>query len=252
MHTPHHSHSISGFLLAALLAGVTSGSALAGGDEAKLRQHALASQTSWSGLMVLAALFAGMSATPAAAMDGMEGHDHHHHHAAMAAQKSDVARSSAAYPVPDVKLKDAAGKEVSLRTALDTDEPVMLNFVFTTCTTICPVMSATFSQVQSQLDPKRERVKMVSISIDPEHDTPAKLKEYARKFGAGPQWQMLTGSVENSIAVQRAFNTYRGDKMNHEPATFLRAGKGKPWVRLDGFASAGELVKEYRQLMAAK
>jgi Uncharacterized protein SCO1/SenC/PrrC, involved in biogenesis of respiratory and photosynthetic systems len=93
---------------------------------------------------------------------------------------------------------------------------------------------------------------MVSISIDPEHDTPAKLKEYARKFGAGPQWQMLTGSVENSIAVQRAFNTYRGDKMNHEPATFLRAGKGKPWVRLDGFASAGELVKEYRQLMAAK
>ena len=60
---------------------------------------------------------------------------------------------------------------------------------------------------------------------------------------------MLTGTVENSIAVQRAFDAYRGDKMNHAPATYLRAGgAGSPWLRLDGFASASDIISEYRKL----
>ena len=80
--------------------------------------------------------------------------------------------------------------------------------------------------------------------------TPAALKAYAGKYGAGPQWQMLTGSLDDSIAVQRAFDVYRGDKMNHQPATFLRAGPGQPWVRLDGFASAADILREYRRIAA--
>jgi protein SCO1/2 len=52
------------------------------------------------------------------------------------------------------------------------------------------------------------------------------------------------------IAVQRAFDVYRGDKMNHSPVTFLRAGAGKPWVRMAGFASAADILREYRQLNA--
>jgi protein SCO1/2 len=89
---------------------------------------------------------------------------------------------------------------------------------------------------------------MVSISIDPEQDTPAVLKAYADKYGAGPQWNMLTGSLSDSISVQRAFNVYRSDKMDHLPTTFLRARPGQPWVRLDGFASAADILHEYHQL----
>jgi len=54
--------------------------------------------------------------------------------------------------------------------------------------------------------------------------------------------------VKDSIAVQRAFDVYRGDKMNHLPTTFLRASPGQPWVRLDGFAGAADILREYRQL----
>jgi protein SCO1/2 len=109
-------------------------------------------------------------------------------------------------------------------------------------------MSATFSQVQDALGPARETVRMLSISIDPEHDTPTAQKAYAGRYGAGPQWQMLTGSLDDSVAVQRAFGVYRGDKMSHQPATFLRARPGQPWVRLDGFASADDILREYRRL----
>jgi protein SCO1 len=174
--------------------------------------------------------------------------DHHeHHHHAMPGAQSAYVRTLASYTVPDVRLLDADGAGVALRRRLD-DKPVILNFIYTSCTAICPVMSATFSQVQAALGAERDAVRMVSISIDPEHDTPAALKSYAKKFAAGPQWQMLTGSLDSSIAVQRAFDVYRGDKMAHTPATFLRAGAGQPWVRLDGFASASTILREYRQL----
>jgi protein SCO1/2 len=170
----------------------------------------------------------------------------HHHHAVMDGYTS----AFASYKTPDVKLVDADEKQVSLHDSLDGTGPVMLNFIFTTCTTICPVMSATFSQVQAKLGSTRGKVRIISISIDPEHDTPSKLKEYAKRFEAGPQWSLLTGSIENSIAVQRAFDIYRGDKMNHEPVTFMRKGPDQQWVRINGFITADDLLREYDKLAA--
>jgi protein SCO1/2 len=202
-------------------------------------------------LMLAAALSIGLAPAFPAAIAAESMHDHHHHHHAMPAAADGYVRSQAAYTVPDVKLVDADGVGVPLRSELvDEDKPVILNFIFTTCGAICPVMSATFSQVQDALGEARDAVRMVSISIDPEQDTPAVLKAYAGKYGAGPQWQLLTGSLADSVAVQRAFKVYRGDKMSHQPATFLRAGRGQPWVRLDGFASAADILREVRQLPA--
>lgn len=185
---------------------------------------------------------------PSGALAGEHSHDHEHHSDASRSEAAYV-RTTAHYTVPDVALLDAAGVPVPLRSNLD-DKPVILNFIFTTCGAVCPVMSHTFAQVQDVLGNERDAVKMVSISIDPEQDTPAALKAYASKYGAGPNWQMLTGSRDMSIAVQRAFDVYRGDKMNHQPATFLRARSGERWVRLDGFASAADIVREYRALSA--
>jgi protein SCO1/2 len=117
-----------------------------------------------------------------------------------------------------------------------------MNFIFTSCTAICPVMTGTFAQVQRRLGKDIDKVRMVSISIDPEHDTPAKLASYAKKFGAGPERLFLTGKTDNIVAVQRAFDTYRGDKMNHIPLTLMRASPKTEWVRYDGFASSLQLA----------
>ena len=160
-------------------------------------------------------------------------------------------RSLASYSVPDVTLLDQHGQGVSLPELLDSgDKPVMLNFIFTSCTAICPMMTAIFAKVQTQLGSDADRVRMVSVSIDPEHDTPAELAAYAARFGAGPQWVFLTGSLDDSIEVQQAFDAYRGDKMNHTPLTLFRAASADQWVRYDGFADADDLVKEYRGMLA--
>jgi protein SCO1/2 len=160
-------------------------------------------------------------------------------------------RSSVEVTLPEIALERDDGKRVSLSTELNDGRPVLLTFIFTKCGTICPVMSQTFSQVQDKLG-EREPVHLVSISIDPEYDTPARLAEYGKKVGAGARWHFYTGTTEASVAAQRAFEAFRGDKMSHTPVTFLRGRAGKPWERIDGFASSDELIGELRQLLAVR
>jgi protein SCO1/2 len=175
--------------------------------------------------------------------------DPHAHHRQLLESKT-YSRSLHDYQLPDLDVVNMAGEKTSLLEEVNRDQPVMLNFIFTTCTTICPVLSATFSQVEQKLGAERERVRMISITIDPEYDTPARLRAYAARYGAGPQMQFLTGKLEDIVAIQKAFDAYRGTKMNHEPLTFLRMSAQEPWVRLNGLASAADVVREYRQLTA--
>ena len=153
---------------------------------------------------------------------------------------------------PDLTMDAHDGAQVDLASALDPAHPVFLNFIFTSCSTICPVMSATFAQARKDLGDEADAVRMISISVDPEYDTPARLKEYAGRFGAGSGsgsgWKFLTGHLSDVIRVQRAFDAYRDGKLNHAPLTFLRVPGKTQWVRLEGFPSAAELVREYRQL----
>ncbi len=162
-----------------------------------------------------------------------------------------VTRTVAAYPMPAVTLQRTDGQRVALADVLNDGRPVMLNFIYTSCGTVCPVTSQVFQQTRELLGNQREQLNMVSISIDPEQDTPRKLASYARRYAAAGQWTHLTGSAADAVAVQRAFAAWRGDKMNHQPVTFLRQAPGQPWVRLDGYASPEQLVSEFRRVTGA-
>jgi protein SCO1 len=159
-------------------------------------------------------------------------------------------RSVASYELPNVTLVDMTGAAVPLGAAFSHREPLLVQFIFTTCSTICPVMSGLFAAVQDQCRAELAQFQLFSIAIDPEYDTPKRLQEYARQFKAGPHWRFLTGKRADIVAVQKAFDAYRGNKMRHEPITYLRASPDAPWVRLDGLMSAAELVAECHLLIA--
>jgi len=161
-------------------------------------------------------------------------------------------RSVREYAVPAVRLVREDGKVVSLPEEMNDGRPIVLNFIFTTCTSICPVMSSAFAQFERQLGADADRVHLMSISIDPEHDTPARLLEYARKFHAGRAWQHYTGTLNASLTVQRAFDVDRGGKMLHPVLTLIRAAPGKPWLRIEGFVTPDDLVRDYREMIAAR
>ena len=184
------------------------------------------------------------AAAPAFAAD-----EHHHHHPSRAEAAPGYARHVAPYRLPSVALVRADGSSASFPQELDDGRPVVLNFIYTSCTAICPILSHSFAEFQRKLGAEREQVHMVSVSIDPEEDTPRRLTEYARRFDAGRQWNFYTGSTAASVSLQKGFQAYFGDKMHHRPVTFLRAAPGEPWVRLDGFTSPDELLSEYRRLV---
>jgi protein SCO1/2 len=191
----------------------------------------------------LALLVLAASGGPAIAADEPAAHAH---------AEPAPTRSLREYAVPAVRLVRDDGKAVSLPDEMNDGRPIVLNFIFTTCTTICPLMSSTFAQFERRLGADADKVHLMSISIDPEHDTPARLSEYARKFHAGPGWQHYTGTLEASVTAQRAFDVYRGSKMSHSLVTLMRVAPGKPWLRIEGYARPDDLLHDYRELVAGR
>jgi len=172
-----------------------------------------------------------------------------HEHCAQKPAESPFARAEVAYDLPDVTLTDQEGHPFRIEQLASSDRVVALNFIFATCTTICPVMTATFAEMRRTLGEDVDGVRMVSITIDPEHDTPAVLAEYAARFDAPSDWAFLTGSSEDTKTVLTSFDALFGSKFNHHPVTVLHAPGQDQWVRLDGLGSGAALAEEVRALL---
>jgi protein SCO1 len=158
-------------------------------------------------------------------------------------------RSEIKVSLPKVQMIRQDAKKVQLQNELGDGRVVVLSFIYTTCNAICPMTSHTIAKLQTKLNKDLARVHLVSISIDPEQDTPKRLADYAQKYNAGKAWDHYTGVEDASIAVQKSLDAYRGDKMNHVPTTFIWRGKGEKWVRIDGFASADDLAHEVQDML---
>lgn len=158
-------------------------------------------------------------------------------------------RTLGKYQVPDVTLVNQDGKRIDLKPFFDSGKPVILDFIYGTCTTICPVLSVGFSHFQKKLGTEAEKVRLVSISIDPDNDTPAVMKEYLERYKAREGWDFLTGKREDIIQVMKAFDAYVVNKMDHYPLTFLHAPGSENWVRINELLATSDLMKEYKSLL---
>ncbi|RJX35275.1 MAG: SCO family protein [Desulfurivibrio sp.] len=156
-------------------------------------------------------------------------------------------RSVESVTIPDVVLVNQQGDKVRLKSLLETDQPVLVDFIYATCTTICPILSAGFANLQRELGPEAAKVRLVSFTIDPENDTPGIMQEYLDRYQAQPGWDFLTGSRQDIDRVMKAFNAYFRSKMDHQPLSFIRSQEDGKWIRLYGLMSSSDLMKEFQQ-----
>ena len=162
-------------------------------------------------------------------------------------------RNIVEYAIPDVVMLDRSGQSTGLREAIDYGGPVMVQFIFVTCSTVCPMLSYSFSAAQSELDTLSGGVyRLISISIDPEEDRPEKLNEYAARFKAGNNWRFLTGKPADVGKILKAFDaSYAGNnKMYHKPLTFMRRNAGDNWIRIEGLLGKKDMIEEYKNMFA--
>ena len=153
-------------------------------------------------------------------------------------------RTLETYTMPDVVLVNQDGVKVPFRKLMESDKLVVVDFIFGTCTTICPVLSVGFTNLQAKLGAETQKVRLVSISIDPENDSPRVAKQYMKRYRAKPGWDFLTGKREDIDQVMRAFSAYIPNKMYHYPLTLIRSPKDGKWVRIMGIMSSSEFMTE--------
>jgi protein SCO1/2 len=127
------------------------------------------------------------------------------------------------------------GKTVRFYDDLLKGKSVAVNVIYTRCKDRCPLETAKLSQVQRLLaDRMGADIFFYSISIDPDWDTPAVLRDYAEKFRAGPGWLFLTGKRADIAAVQKKLGLYsRTDALNpdgHLPSLMIGNEPTGQWM----------------------
>jgi protein SCO1/2 len=206
-------------------------------------------------LLLLAA--AVWTAAPAAAQHehhaGHAQHDGHSaagaedphaaHRAMMAAGAGGEAEKVSGLDIPDVTVLTQDGEERRFYSDLVRGKVVAMNFVFTTCTTICPPMGANFGRLQQELGERLGRdVHLISVSVDPTTDTPQRLAAWAAQFGARDGWTLVTGDQQEVERLLKSLQVFNADIREHSPVVLIGDDARGEWTRAWGLAGPAELA----------
>jgi protein SCO1 len=169
---------------------------------------------------------------------------HAGHGAAARKQQPETKPSVTEKYFSDVELLDQDGRKVRFYTDLLKGKTVVINAFFTTCNSVCPVMTANLKKVQDALGERVGKdVFFISISVDPATDTPERLKEYAQKFRAKPGWTFITGDKKNVDWTLYKLGQYVEDKNEHKTVLIIGNEATGLWMKGLALANASELVK---------
>jgi protein SCO1 len=167
-----------------------------------------------------------------------------------------VGTSAAAFEltrVPEADLIDQDGRRVRFHADLVRDRLVAINFIFTRCTTLCPPMGAIFAELRQELQRRGiEGVRLLSVSIDPVADTPERLKAWATRFGATPDWTLLTGTKSEVDGLLKQLGIFAALKEDHAPVLLLGDAAIGRWSRISSLTTPARLADVLEELHRAR
>ncbi len=172
-------------------------------------------------------------------------HDSSHHQAEMGKAKL------ANVKLFDLEVTDQEGKRAKFKSDVIGDHVVVMDFIYTTCTTVCPVLTAIMGQVQQQLGERFGKdVIMVSVTVDPVTDNPQRLKAYARRHKS--LWSFWTGQKFAVDKILGGLGVYTPNFTDHPSLILVGDGKTGTWTRYFGFASPDQILARVDELLVAR
>jgi len=151
--------------------------------------------------------------------------------------------------VPNVPVVTQDGKTVRFYDDLIKGKIVIISFIYTSCRDICPLTTARMAQVEEKLgDVVGRDIFIISMTVDPENDTPDKLKQYAEAFSAGPGWTFVTGKPEDVRAINYKFGDRSGKLSEHRNEIVVGNDVTGQWQRDSVFGDLSRLVIAIRSM----
>jgi protein SCO1/2 len=154
-------------------------------------------------------------------------------------------------PTPDFTLTDQSGQKVSMGD--QRGKLVLLTFLYTNCPDVCPLITQNLNEALQMLGAKRDDVRVLAVSVDPEGDTPKSVDEYAKAHHLLPEFRYLLGSRDELTKVWRAYDVAAvasdPELVDHTAYTMLvdRSGEGR--VIYDSSVKARDVVHDVDELL---
>lgn len=142
----------------------------------------------------------------------------------------------------EVRLANQHGRPVNFYADLVAGKITAVNFIFTNCTQVCPMLTAQFRALEREAAARGIKdAQLVSVSVDPERDTAAALRRFASESQAG--WTFLSGSEANVKKLLETFHLPLQQRDGHTSRFVVVNGVSGQWTSIDGFTSVNEIVK---------
>jgi protein SCO1/2 len=206
-----------------------------------------------SGLLLVAL----MAALAASACGGGQSHEH-----GTAAQSMTVSGGSSGFAggelspprtTPDFTLTDQSGEKVSL--ADQRGKLVLLTFLYTNCPDVCPLITQNLNQALQMLGPKRDDVRVLAVSVDPEGDTPQAVDKYAKAHHLLPEFHYLIGTKDELTHVWKDYDVAAvardPELVDHTAYTMLVDGSGEGRVIYDSTVKAKDVAHDVDELLSS-
>jgi cytochrome oxidase Cu insertion factor (SCO1/SenC/PrrC family) len=164
------------------------------------------------------------------------------------AEVPDVVATSAP-KIPNTVVLNLEGKRIKFYDALIKEKVVAINFVFTSCPTICPLIQVQFSQLQKDLKAAGvKNIQFISVTVDPVTDTPERLSAWSKKITPDMTWNYVTGEKATIDDILKKLEVFTADIDDH-PSFILIGNDAKgEWKRVNSLAPVKTLAKELTAL----
>jgi len=157
-----------------------------------------------------------------------------------------------ALPVPDIEVVNQNGRHVRFNSQVVEGRIAIVTGFFTTCSAMCPITQEKLAQVAKLLGPRLGKdVVIVSVSVDAENDTPARMKDWGEKFHIGPGWTLLSGKRAEVDTLLKSLGLSVPLPQRHQSALMV-GSTASGWVRISSWTSAEKLVKLVESMSSAK
>jgi protein SCO1/2 len=156
---------------------------------------------------------------------------------------------------PNVELRTAQGNSVHFYDDVVRGKVLLIQWMFTHCNRSCPLATPKLLRIQKRLEQRLgDNVRLVSISVDPDHDTPSALKKYASHFRSARNWVLLTGNKNDVDLIRRKLGVYDPDEKRLEHMNVLTVGNEPEgqWLAMPVFSSDAEIVRTVMRIADQK